>query len=110
MLNKTNLLQPLRTLTGLFAALVLGLGIAHAEGDAARGEARAASCAACHGPGGVSHSPAMFPTIAGIEAERMVELLQAYRSGEKNNPMMMPQAQGLSDQDILDLAAYFSEQ
>lgn len=102
----------LRTVCHTLFAIGIGFSVsqAHAEGDATRGEARAATCAACHGPGGQSRSPAVFPTIAGIEAERMVELLQAYRSGEKNNPIMMPQAQGLSDQDILDLAAYFSEQ
>ncbi|MCH8531094.1 MAG: cytochrome c [Saccharospirillum sp.] len=99
-----------RTLAAVCLTWGLNASLAHAEGDAARGEARAASCAACHGPGGRSLNPSVFPAIAGMEPEQMVTLLKAYRDGDKVNPIMSPQAQGLSDQDILDLAAYFSNQ
>lgn len=110
-MSSTPLKTPLyRTLAAVCLSMGLTAGVAQAEGDAARGEARAATCAACHGPGGRSQNPSLFPAINGMEAEQMVTLLKAYRSGEKSNPMMTPQAQGLSDQDILDLAAYYSIQ
>ncbi|MDP4530436.1 c-type cytochrome [Alkalimonas delamerensis] len=71
------------------------------------GEARARSCAACHGPQGISRNR-MYPSIAGLPSERMSELLEAYRNGDKSNPLMSPQARGLSDQDIEALAAYYA--
>ncbi|MCC5809700.1 MAG: cytochrome c [Ectothiorhodospiraceae bacterium] len=94
--------------------LVLGLGLgvavsAHA-GDVERGKAAANSCIACHGPGGNSHIPAMFPSIAGRDAGELEALLRAYRDGDIQSPQMTPQAVHLSDQDIADLAAYFAAQ
>ena len=80
-----------------------------AGGNAARGEQLAATCAACHGPGGVSSSPAV-PTIAGQYRDYLVISLQQYQSGARNNPVMSAQAANLSEQDIEDLAAYFAKQ
>lgn len=71
------------------------------------GEARARSCAACHGPQGISRNR-MYPSIAGMSSEEMTTALQAYQSGERSNPLMSPQARGLSEQDIELLATYFS--
>ncbi|MCC5825613.1 cytochrome c [Alkalimonas sp.] len=71
------------------------------------GEARARSCAACHGPQGISRNR-MYPSIAGMSAKDMTTTLQAYRSGEIVNPLMSPQARGLSDEDIAALAFYFT--
>ncbi|SEA96181.1 c-type cytochrome [Alkalimonas amylolytica] len=73
------------------------------------GEARARSCAACHGPQGISRNR-MYPSIAGMSAEDMTTALKAYRSGDIVNPLMSPQARGLSDDDIAALAFYFTQQ
>ncbi|MEE2002867.1 c-type cytochrome [Alkalimonas sp. MEB108] len=73
------------------------------------GEARARSCAACHGPQGISRNR-MYPSIAGMSAEEMTAALLAYRSGDIVNPLMSPQARGLSDDDIAALAFYFTQQ
>ncbi|MFM4728636.1 cytochrome c [Aeromonas caviae] len=96
-------------------ALMVGVtGMAQAKGDAAAGQTKAAVCAACHGPDG--NSPVdMYPKIAGQHAsyikKQLVEL-KAAASGQTGRvaPVMGPMALPLSEQDMDDLAAYFSSQ
>jgi len=83
---------------------------AAAGGDAARGADLAVVCMRCHGPGGVSQVPDLYPGLAGRDADLLATLLFAYRDGEIENMQMSPQAQGLSDQEIRDLAAFFAAQ
>ena len=90
------------------AALMLASGTAFG-GDAAEGQAKSKPCAACHGPDGNSVSPA-FPRLAGQHYSYLVKALTRYKSGERKNPIMSPQAANLSRRDIEDLAAYFSQQ
>jgi cytochrome c553 len=71
-----------------------------------QGQARANSCAACHGPMGISRHR-MYPSIAGLSESEMKQALQDYRSGARTNPLMSPQARGLSDDDIELLSAYY---
>lgn len=78
-------------------------------GDAAAGKEKSATCAACHGEGGRSEIP-FNPVLAGQYKDYIVRALKDYRSGDRKNPMMAPMAAGLSDEDIEDLAAYFSSQ
>ncbi len=82
---------------------------AKAPGNAARGEARAAMCVACHGPGGHSVIPAN-PKLAGQHARYLGGALAAYKSGARSNPVMASMAAALSEQDIEDIAAYFAAQ
>jgi cytochrome c553 len=92
--------------------LVAGLGIAataHAAGDAEAGKAKSTVCAACHGADGNSTVPS-FPRLAGQNRDYLVHALHAYRSGDRKNPIMAEQAKNLSNQDIDDLALYFSRQ
>lgn len=77
-------------------------------GDAERGKALSATCATCHGAQGISAAPAVFPDLAGRPADTLASMLKAFRSGERQNAIMAPQAASLSDQDIADLAAYFA--
>ncbi|WP_407275883.1 c-type cytochrome [Halothiobacillus sp. DCM-1] len=81
----------------------------HAAGNIEAGKAASATCAACHGATGNSAAP-MFPSIAGQSASYLAEQLHAFRDGNRVNPIMSPQAKALTDQQILDLAAYFSAQ
>ncbi len=94
----------------LAAGVVFGAGASAADGDIERGKSISNTCIACHGPGGNSHIPAMYPSIAGRDADTLAEMLMAYRSGDIQNPQMTPQAQHLSDEDIADLAAFFAAQ
>lgn len=79
------------------------------KGDAAAGKTKSATCLACHGPDGNSPMP-MFPKIAGQHADYVVKQLQDFKSNARQEPTMAPMAAPLSEQDILDLAAYYAEQ
>lgn len=81
---------------------------AHATGDAAAGAAKSAVCAACHGADGKAIQPA-YPNLAGQHASYTAKQLTEYRDGGRVNALMSGQAANLSDQDILDLAAYYAE-
>lgn len=87
-------------------------GMAQAAGDAEAGAAKIAVCAACHGMDGKAAAN-IYPHLAGQSAPYLESALKAYRSGERGggmSAMMAPQATNLSDQDIADIAAYYSAQ
>ncbi len=90
-------------------ALTLVSGLSVAAGDITRGQELSASCAACHGADGNSTIPAN-PKLAGQYDSYLVFVLKAYRDGSRENALMNGMAANLSDQDIADLAAYFSSQ
>jgi cytochrome c553 len=80
-----------------------------AAGSADAGEAKSVTCVACHGTDGNSISPE-WPNLAGQHPSYLAKQLKAFRDGQRENALMSPMAMGLSDQDIDDLAAYFSAQ
>ncbi|MCG8434836.1 MAG: cytochrome c [Gammaproteobacteria bacterium] len=76
-------------------------------GDPAAGKAKAATCAGCHGPNGISTNP-LWPNLAGQHAQYLVKQMKAFRDGERNDPLMSPMSTGLTDEDIENLAAYYA--
>jgi cytochrome c553 len=97
-------------------ATAFALPAAHARGSAETGATRAAICGACHGPTGSSVNPE-WPNLAGQNAayiERQLHLLhddkRVGKPGDANAALMPAQAKLLSDQDMEDVAAYFSSQ
>jgi cytochrome c553 len=82
---------------------------ATAPGDAARGEARTAVCASCHGADGISTIPTN-PNLAGQHARYLSNALKDYKSGRRSNPIMTSMVAALSEQDIEDIAAYYAGQ
>lgn len=92
----------------LLGAFVLAVN-ANAAGNAAAGQKKAATCAACHGADGNSAS-GQFPKLAGQNADYIVQELKRFKSGVRKNPIMAGMAAGLSDQDMQDVAAWFSSQ
>jgi cytochrome c553 len=92
----------------LLAALGCSAG-AYAAGSVEAGQAKAATCAACHGVDGNSANPE-WPSLAGQHVSYLTRQLQAFRSGERQNVLMSPMAMILSDEDVADLAAFFSAQ
>lgn len=80
-----------------------------ARPDPVAGEDKAkVECASCHGLTGISLVMA-YPNLAGQKEKYLVEQLKAYRSGDrKNEEAMNPLAAELSDQDIKNLAAFYS--
>lgn len=96
----------------LWASSAMAEGTAkdpYTQGSAEAGAAKAATCAACHGPGGNSANPE-WPKLAGQSSRFLVEQLQQFKSGKRQNPLMSAQAAALSDDDIKNLAAYFAAQ
>ena len=89
------------------AALFAISGTASEAGDLKTGRAKALMCQACHGLDGLSKVPDA-PNIAGQTEPYLVTQLQAFKSGARNNDAMSLVAKSLSDNDVDDLAAYFS--
>jgi len=93
----------------LISSTLFVAGTAVAGGNAKAGEAASATCAGCHGADGNS-TIATNPRLAGQYESYIVQALKAYRSGERKNALMSGFAAALTDQQIADLAAYFSSQ
>jgi cytochrome c553 len=89
--------------------LVLAPLSLHAKGNAASGQEKAQVCEACHGATGESVDPT-YPNLAGQYADYIVQALSDYRSGKRTNIIMAGFAANLSDQDMEDLAAWYSKQ
>jgi cytochrome c553 len=100
-------MQMNKVMVAAVAGVLMGLNGAVMAGDAAAGKAKAATCAGCHGPAGVSANP-LWPNLAGQHAAYLAKQIKAFREGTRSDPMMSPMAKPLSDQDIEDLAAYYS--
>jgi cytochrome c553 len=98
----------LRCLALLIAGLlaIIASGDA-AAADAAAGRKKAARCQACHGLDGIAKMPNV-PHIGGESELYLAKQLRAFRGGERKDPQMSLMAKNLSDEDIADLAAYFS--
>ena len=90
-------------------SLAGGLTQAQAAGDAAAGKAKSASCAGCHGADGNSVNPE-WPNLAGQGDGYLAKQLHDFKGGLRENATMAPMAAPLTDEDMQDLAAYFSSQ
>jgi len=105
-----------KLLPSLFALIVACVTATSAfadevKGDASAGEKKNAMCLGCHSIKGYQSSfPEVYkvPMIAGQSASYIVAALNAYKKGERKHPTMRSVAASLSDQDMADLAAYFS--
>lgn len=72
-------------------------------GDAGAGKGKSVTSSGCHGANGI-----MWPSLAGQKEGYLVAQITAFRDGGRSNPMMTPMAASLSDEDIANLAAYYS--
>jgi cytochrome c553 len=103
-----------RRLAIAVAALTLGVLAAHttafAAGDAAKGKVLSYTCLGCHGIEGYKNAYPDYsvPRLAGQSAAYIVAALKQYKTGERTHPTMRVQGAALSDQDMEDIAAYFS--
>jgi cytochrome c553 len=96
-----------RALPALALAAAIATSPAAHAGDPELGKAKAAVCVSCHGPRGISLN-VQWPNLAGQKEQYLVSALTAYRDGQRHNELMSPMAAGLSDEDIENLAAWFS--
>ncbi len=91
------------------AVAISGTSPVLAAGNVEAGRTKAAACMACHGPDGNS-LVAAWPKLAGQLPLYIEKQLHDFKTGRRKNDQMSPMAQPLSDQDIEDLAAFFSAQ
>ena len=82
---------------------------AFAAGNADAGHSKAQVCAGCHGADGNATIP-NYPKLAGQHASYLLKQLHDFKSGKRKNPIMSAQVANLKEQDMEDLAAYFSSQ
>ena len=80
-----------------------------AMGDAAAGQSKAAICAACHGIDGNSAVP-NWPKLGGQHSAYLERQVSLVKSGNRQVPEMMGIVAALTDEDIADIAAYYSSQ
>ncbi len=100
--------QDIQDLAAYFASQgELEQGAPRNSAKVARGQEKAAVCTACHGQGGVS-TTGNWPTLAGQHEDYLKQALSQYKAGGRKDPVMAGQAINLTDDDIADLAAYFS--
>ena len=106
-------------LLGLAAAVAWPQGTAKAQdnaqdsataGDPEAGRAKSFTCLGCHAAPGMRNAYPAYrvPKLAGQHAEYLAIALRDYREEKRWHPTMQSQAQTMSDQDIQDIAAYFS--
>jgi len=94
-------------------SIVLGLGLMAGNavaGDIAAGKEKSAVCAACHGADGIAVIPG-YPNLKGQNEQYLVSSINAYKAGQRTGGLaavMQAQANMLSDDDIANLAAYYS--
>ena len=95
---------PLKTLTGLFMLVLSNAGSA----TDMHTQVIAATCMACHGPGGKSQSERM-PSLAGLQASEFMKAMQEFRSGEREASIMKRHAAGYTDAEFEAMATYFAD-
>ena len=93
--------------------LVVALGYvsaAYSAGDPAAGAQKNGMCQGCHGIPGYRHVYPDYrvPRLGGQHAQYIINALQEYKTKARSNTTMQAIAAGLSDQDMQDLAAYYS--
>jgi len=99
-----------RPAVGVCLTLILCFSNAYSQqGSVAAGQTASVTCGACHGPDGNSVTPD-WPSLAGQHSAYIVRQLRAYRDKERPDPGMQQFAATLTDQQMLDLAAFYSQQ
>jgi cytochrome c553 len=92
----------------LSLSLALAASVAHAA-DPVAGKAKArGQCAVCHGIDGIAKNPEA-PHLAGEQANYIVKQLKAFKTGARKHDQMSIIAEGLSDADAADIAAWYAK-
>ena len=95
-----------KTALSLLAGLVLLSGQAGAV-DTSQGAQLAATCASCHG---VDGSDTGIPAIMGLDEQKIIAAMLAYRASDRPNHIMHAIALSLSDEEIASVARYLAAQ
>ena len=92
----------------LTAALILNLSSVNSyAADPTSGESLSRQCSVCHGKNGIANDPEV-PSLAAQSSFYIEKSLKDYRSGIRQDRRMTLMAQNLTDEEIKDLAAWYS--
>ncbi|MGB2065013.1 Cytochrome c4 precursor [Marinomonas gallaica] len=83
--------------------------VAIAEGNPEAGKALTAVCGACHGADGNSLAPT-FPKLAGQNESYLLKQMTDIKSGARPIAQMTGLLDGMSEQNLADISAYFANQ
>jgi cytochrome c553 len=100
-------MKQILTLAALGAVLAVIAPSAASAGDAKAGRQKITTCQACHGLDGLSKNPEA-PNLAGQIESYLVKALAEYKTEARKNESMNIVTKELSDQDMADIAAYYS--
>lgn len=79
-----------------------------AQADIAKGEEKSQVCVACHGEKGISQQD-NYPHLHGQRQTYLLRQMRTFRDGgDRRDPIMTPMLESMTDQDLQNLAAYFS--
>ncbi len=79
-----------------------------ADAEAGKQISQSKGCVGCHGANGISAEGTSYPNLAGQKEAYIVKALNAYKDKSRTAQLMNGMAAGLSDEDIANLAAYYS--
>ena len=91
----------------LLALAILAASVPAQAADPAAGKALTGKCKTCHGIDGIARMP-IAPHIAGESTIYLETQLKAFRSGKRVNEIMSVVAKDLTDEEIANLAAWYS--
>ncbi len=110
---------PIMLLSGLLLLTsFVGVGTEQAEADALSAKGREVykqgtdqvrACAECHGMNGEGRSKAAYPRLAGLSAEHALKQMRDYLEGRRDNPIVLPILQGLTEDEMRAVADYIAE-
>lgn len=93
-------------LLGLTGLMAMNTALA---ADIEAGKAKTALCMGCHGADGNSIN-VIWPKLAGQHASYLEKQLRDFKSGTRADPTMQGMAATLSDEDIVNVSAYYEAQ
>lgn len=96
-----------RIMIPFIAVILSAMTSTSIAGDPAAGKSLSATCAGCHGAGGLSFNE-LWPNLAGQKAGYLAKQMKDFRDGKRNDPVMSAMVKSLSDEDIDNLAAYYA--
>lgn len=103
-MTKTFMNAPRIAAAWIGSVALLGSATVQAQTEISRGEVIATTCYTCHGTHGVSTGS--MPSINEISPERMISILQGFRSGQRASTVMGRHASGYTDKEISEVANY----
>jgi cytochrome c553 len=98
---------PVAAATLLVAAVAFAAGLASAADPAAGKKLVSGTCATCHGMDGIAKNPDA-PHLAGENIQYLLRQLKAFKSGDRKHEQMSIIAEGLSEEDMANVAAWYS--